>query len=482
MNAIEVPGVVPVHDGRPRVFMAIRPDSFPDGSSRPSPTPWWTRPATTAASSSSGESIYAGAHDAMADRRLVERDRGQSMPLTLHVSRSLGRRSRRRGRRHPRSEGRGAARRRPRVVKWLPFNRDTWKVGPRPAGPARSEDAPARHSTPDRSTTWPPWWRWRVRPVSWRCSLRRTSASTCRRSAATSWCVRLTSSSVHTWECCGDAGNSSTSCRPTRCDALPIVTGEMGDRHAADRAAGGSGRVRRPLRLAYRSHQGGHRAATNHEARLVMHLIDGIQAIPGTTVHGITNPNRVGERVPTVSRPTSASCRPWWPNASRAMASASGPVTTTPWRSSGTSGWTRRRVWCESASPTTTPRRRWTGVDRARVSPMQLAGPAVGVQVCLAGFRSRTDLTPDENRVVTRIFPSPTWISDALTVEDEPNIPSLRQHSIAARVAGDRAFHPASVGSRTVRLIIARSAALTSIASRRCSGRLTRFVPRGRFR
>ena len=32
-----------------------------------------------------------------------------------------------------------------------------------------------------------------------------------------------------------------------------------------------------------------------------MHLIDGIQAIPGTTVHGITNPNRVGERVPTVS-------------------------------------------------------------------------------------------------------------------------------------------------------------------------------------
>ena len=30
-------------------------------------------------------------------------------------------------------------------------------------------------------------------------------------------------------------------------------------------------------------------------------LIDGIQAIPGTTIHGITNSNRVGERVPTVS-------------------------------------------------------------------------------------------------------------------------------------------------------------------------------------
>ena len=42
-------------------------------------------------------------------------------------------------------------------------------------------------------------------------------------------------------------------------------------------------------------------AATDYEARLVMRLIDGIRVIPGTTVHGIVNPNRVGERVPTVS-------------------------------------------------------------------------------------------------------------------------------------------------------------------------------------
>ena len=42
-------------------------------------------------------------------------------------------------------------------------------------------------------------------------------------------------------------------------------------------------------------------AATDYEARLVTRLINGIRAIPGTTIHGITNPNRVGERVPTVS-------------------------------------------------------------------------------------------------------------------------------------------------------------------------------------
>ncbi|MCY4514492.1 MAG: cysteine desulfurase-like protein [Candidatus Tectomicrobia bacterium] len=44
-----------------------------------------------------------------------------------------------------------------------------------------------------------------------------------------------------------------------------------------------------------------YRAVADHEARLVIRLIDGIQAIPGTTVHGITQPSRVAERVPTVS-------------------------------------------------------------------------------------------------------------------------------------------------------------------------------------
>ena len=47
--------------------------------------------------------------------------------------------------------------------------------------------------------------------------------------------------------------------------------------------------------------EGAYGAATDYEARLVTRLIDGIKAIPGTTIHGITNPDRVGERVPTVS-------------------------------------------------------------------------------------------------------------------------------------------------------------------------------------
>ena len=37
------------------------------------------------------------------------------------------------------------------------------------------------------------------------------------------------------------------------------------------------------------------------ESNLALKLIDGLAALPGTTIHGITNSNRIAERVPTVS-------------------------------------------------------------------------------------------------------------------------------------------------------------------------------------
>jgi cysteine desulfurase family protein (TIGR01976 family) len=46
---------------------------------------------------------------------------------------------------------------------------------------------------------------------------------------------------------------------------------------------------------------GGFRASADYERRITAKLIDGITGLGGTTVHGITNPNRIGERVPTVS-------------------------------------------------------------------------------------------------------------------------------------------------------------------------------------
>lgn len=38
-----------------------------------------------------------------------------------------------------------------------------------------------------------------------------------------------------------------------------------------------------------------------YENALTLKLIDGIQKFPGMTIHGITNPNRIAERVPTIS-------------------------------------------------------------------------------------------------------------------------------------------------------------------------------------
>ncbi len=46
---------------------------------------------------------------------------------------------------------------------------------------------------------------------------------------------------------------------------------------------------------------GAYAAFQQHETPLTLRLIEGILAIPGTTIHGITNPNRIGQRVPTVS-------------------------------------------------------------------------------------------------------------------------------------------------------------------------------------
>jgi cysteine desulfurase family protein (TIGR01976 family) len=46
---------------------------------------------------------------------------------------------------------------------------------------------------------------------------------------------------------------------------------------------------------------GGFAASTQYERALVTRLIDGLRALPGVAIHGIVNPNRYAERVPTVS-------------------------------------------------------------------------------------------------------------------------------------------------------------------------------------
>lgn len=47
--------------------------------------------------------------------------------------------------------------------------------------------------------------------------------------------------------------------------------------------------------------EGAYQEVSAYETTLTAQLIAGIQQIPGTTMHGITNPNQIAERVPTVS-------------------------------------------------------------------------------------------------------------------------------------------------------------------------------------
>ncbi|MCC7048338.1 MAG: cysteine desulfurase-like protein [Alphaproteobacteria bacterium] len=46
---------------------------------------------------------------------------------------------------------------------------------------------------------------------------------------------------------------------------------------------------------------GGYSASTHYERQLAGRLIEGLRAMPGVTIHGIVNPNRYADRVPTVS-------------------------------------------------------------------------------------------------------------------------------------------------------------------------------------
>lgn len=63
---------------------------------------------------------------------------------------------------------------------------------------------------------------------------------------------------------------------------------------SAGEQTGHSGTRREKLQAAYASFSA-------HETDLTRQLISGIQQIPGTKIHGITNPNQSAERVPTVS-------------------------------------------------------------------------------------------------------------------------------------------------------------------------------------
>ena len=334
----EFPALSRSHDGRPRVFM-----DNPAGTQLPRRVIEAVSNALVDAASNYGgffensrnaESIYAGAHDAMADfvnaGSSSEIVVAQSMTaLTLHVSRSLGRRfvpgdevvvtrMDHEGNVSPwllLADDLGL------VVKWLPFNRDTWKVEPEDLqallGP-RTRLLALNYSSNLTGS---------INDVAALVAMARSAGVMTYVDAvqlAPHQCVDvqalgcdfLVCSSykffgphlgvlwgrrqlldelpAYKVRCASDASPEKWETGTPQTELLAGLAACVGhyDWLGGEVSAEDSRRGR--IKAAYR-------AATDHEARLVMHLIDGIQAIPGTTVHGITNPNRVGERVPTVS-------------------------------------------------------------------------------------------------------------------------------------------------------------------------------------
>ena len=334
----EFPALSQSDDGRPRVFM-----DNPAGTQLPRRVVEAVSGALVNAASNYGgffensrnaEAIHARAHDAMAEfvnaRSSSEIVVAQSMTaLTLHMSRSLGRRF------TPgdeiivtRMDHEGdvspwllLAEDLDLVVRWLPFSLDTWKIEP--------EDLEALLGP-----------RTRLLALNFASnltgSINDVAALTAlaRSAGAKTWvdavqlaphqcidvralgCDFLVCSSykffgphlgvlwgrgelldelpAYKVRCASDASPEKWETGTPQTELLAGLAACVDHYDWLGGQVGGEASRRGRIEAAYA-------AAIDYEARLVTRLIDGIRAIPGTTIHGITNPDRVGERVPTVS-------------------------------------------------------------------------------------------------------------------------------------------------------------------------------------
>ena len=334
----EFPALSQSHGGRPRVFM-----DNPAGTQLPRRVVDAVSSALVHAASNYGghfensrnaEAIHASAHDAMAD--FVNADSpseivvAQSMTaLTLHVSRSLGRRFApgdeivvtrmdHEGNVAPwllLAEDLGL------VVRWLPFSRDTWKIEPedlrRVLGPRTRLLALNGSSNLTGS----------INDVAELTALARSAGAMTYVDAvqlAPHQCIDvralgcdflvcssykffgphlgvlwgrrrlLDELTAYKARCASDASPEKWETGTPQTELLAGLAACVDHYDWLGGEVSEEDSRRGRIEAAYR-------AATDHEARLVMRLIDGIRAIPGTTIHGITNPNRVAERVPTVS-------------------------------------------------------------------------------------------------------------------------------------------------------------------------------------
>ena len=334
----EFPALSQSHDGRPRVFM-----DNPAGTQLPRRVVEAVSNALVDAASNYGgffensrtaEAIYSRSHDAMAAfvnaRSSSEVVVAQSMTsLTLHMSRSLGRRFTsgdeiivtRMDHEGDVSPWLLLAEDLDLVIRWLPFSLDTWKIEPEDLEPLLGPRTRLLALNGASNLTGS------INDVTALTALARSAGAVTYVDAvqlAPHQCIDvqalgcdfLVCSSykffgphlgvlwgraelldelpAYKVRCASDASPEKWETGTPQTELLAGLAACVDHYDWLGGKVGAEGSQRGRIEAAYA-------AAIDYEARLVTRLIDGIRAIPGTTIHGITNPNRVGERVPTVS-------------------------------------------------------------------------------------------------------------------------------------------------------------------------------------
>ena len=334
----EFPALSRPHDGRPLVFM-----DNPAGTQLPRRVIDAVANALVDAASNHGgffdnslnaEAIHARAHRAMADflnagspNEIVV---AQSMTaLTFHVSRSLGRRwapgdeivvtrMDHEGNVSPwllLAEDMGL------VIRWLPFSRDTWQIepedlrallGPRTrlvalnaasnlTGSINDVAALAALARSAGALTYVD----AVQLAPHRCI--DVQALGCDFLACSSYKFfgphlgvlwgrqeLLDELTAYRVRCAPEASPGKWETGTPQTELLAGLAACVDYQDWLGREVGGGDTRRGRIEAAYR-------AVARYEAGLAARLIEGIEAIPGTTVHGVTDPDRMAGRVPTVS-------------------------------------------------------------------------------------------------------------------------------------------------------------------------------------
>jgi len=284
--------------------------------------------------SRTAEGIWRDAHEAMADMLGASTEReiviGPCMTaLTLHMSRSIGRELSpgdeiivtRMDHEGDISPWLHLAQDHDLVVKWLPFNRDTWRIEPEDLEEMLTDRTRVLALNYASNLTGS------INDVAMLSAMAKTAGALvyvdavqlaphrlvdvqqlgCDFLACSSYkfygphlgilwgrSEHLERLTAYKCRCASDALPEKFELGTPQTELLAGLTATIDYLAWLGAEVGASGDRRARIAAAYE-------ATDSYESRLTMQLIDGLRTLDGTTIHGITNSNRLSERVPTIA-------------------------------------------------------------------------------------------------------------------------------------------------------------------------------------